>query len=162
VYEKCKIIMHLLKGADIDRPALDKWLTLDSLCQIGFRRTLNLLEKPHNRFVIDALHSFSSVMGVYVQFPELAKLHLEKLVQWLPRAKATHTKLTILSNKFGSSVVEARNDHQRCLFSRILSSADQRVQHTFPESELWAEGIFLMLAGELTQRVAGVTSSMND
>ena len=127
---------------------LDKWLTLDSLCQIGFGKKLDLLEKPNNRFVIDALLSFSSAMGVYVQFPELSKLHLETLVQFLPGSKAAHKRCNDWSSDFGSSVLQIRNDSQRSLFSAILNPNYKKVHDNFPESELWTEGIFLMLAGE--------------
>jgi len=82
MHEKCKLICTSSpRDADVEIPNLDKWLTLDSLCRIGFGRMLNLSRKPRNRFVIDALHPLSSVIRVYVQFPEPSKLHLEKLLQ---------------------------------------------------------------------------------
>ena len=126
----------------------DRWLTLDSLCQIGFGKQLHLLDKPNNRFILDVLHSFSNVMRVYVQFPELSKLHLEKLVQIIPGSKAAQRKYENWSNEFGASILKSQKSSQPSLFSTILNSEDQKIQAIFPESELWAEGVFLMLAGE--------------
>lgn len=132
----------------INKLLLDKWLTLDSLCQIGFGKTLDLVERAENRFIIDVLHSFSSAMGVYVQFPDLAKLRLEMLAQLVPSIREAREKCTKLSKDFESSVLQVRDQPQRSLFSRILGSMDQRIRRNFPEPELWAEGVFLMLAGE--------------
>lgn len=50
---------------------------------------------------------------------------------------------------FEKSILTAHHTTQSSLFARILSSEDSKVQESFPKSELRAEGIFLMLAGEI-------------
>ena len=108
---------------------------------------LDLVERPDNRFIIDALNGFSRIMGVYVQFPDLTKLHLEKLAQLIPGAGLMREKYNNFTENFVSSVLESR-DPSQSFFSRIINSTDEKVQRSFPEPELWAEGVFLMLAGE--------------
>lgn len=137
------------RDANDNRSITDKWLTLDSLCYLGFGKTLDLLRNPCNRFVIEALHSFSSVMGVYVQFPGLGIAHFGWLARLLPSTKAARNRYSRLSDELLTSAANASNDFQRPVLSRILNSADPRVCQNFPEPELWAEGVFLMLAGKI-------------
>ena len=127
-----------------------KWLTLETVCQIGFGKGLQLLDQPKNRFIIDLLHTFSLKLGVYVQMPTLQNWALEKILEIGHLMQSGHHDWHAWSRDFESSILTTHQTSQGSLFAKILSSKDPKVQESFPKSELRAEGIFLMLAGNMS------------
>lgn len=126
-----------------------KWLTLETICQIGFGKGLQLLDQTKNRFIIDLLHAFSLKLGVYIQFPMLQNWGLEKVLEVGQKIQGGHQDWRAWGRELEDSILSAHHTTQTSLFARILSSEDSQVQESFPESELRAEGIFLMLAGNI-------------
>ena len=126
-----------------------KWLTLETVCQIGFGKGLELLERPKNRFIIDLLHAFSLMLGVYIQFIMLQSLRLEKILELGQMVQGGRQDWHVWGRKFEDSILAADHTTQSSLFSKILDSKDPQVQESFPVSDLRAEGIFLMLAGKI-------------
>ena len=126
---------------------LDKWLTIDLMGEFGFGKKMELLKTSKHRFLVDLMHFYSCVMGFYEQFPEIAKLRLEDYLLFIQRLfhfqTAAQDQWNEWKQDFSTSVLQMHGPQQKSLFSNILSSSDK-----VSRSELWAEGSFLMLAGE--------------
>ena len=124
-----------------------KWLTLETVCQIGFGKSLKLLDQPKNRFIIKALHAYSMQLGVYIQWPSLQNLAIDKILALGQMLQSGGQDWKAWGRDFEASILNAHHAPQASLFGRILSSEDPKVKESFKKSELRAEGIFLMLAG---------------
>ena len=87
-------------------------------------------------------------MGVYIQFPDISNLRLEKLVTWLPGFRAMHRRYCDLSDEIASPPMAPGNLLQQPLFSSLVTSVSRsKGQYQLSDSEIWAERVFLMLAG---------------
>ena len=125
---------------------------MDTVCQIGFGKSLKLLDQPKNRFIIEALHAYSMQLGVYIQFPSLQNLVLDKILELGQMLQSGCQDWKAWGRDFEASILTTHHAPQASLFGRILSSEDPKVKASFGESELRAEGIFLMLAGKIYTR----------
>ncbi len=106
------------------------------------------LETLKHRFIIDVMHFYSRVMGIYEQMPGIAKLRLEYGFLSVRRlfdfntAAQEQNQWKDWKDGFSASILQKDQSQQENLISAMLRSRD-----IFPLSELWAEGSFLMLAG---------------
>ena len=85
-------------------------------------------------------------MGLYEQMPSLANLYLDRLLEFVTRYSAAQKRWTTWSRHFAAAVLDPDSSKPRGIFSSILSARDSHGKR-IGQSELWAEGSFLMLAG---------------
>lgn len=77
----------------------------------------------------------------------LQRLGIEKILVKLQMMLGRHQDWQAWGRELEDSILNTHSNMQGSLFARILSSDDPKVQRSFRDSELRAEGIFLMLAG---------------
>ncbi|KAK4692524.1 hypothetical protein P7C71_g4702, partial [Lecanoromycetidae sp. Uapishka_2] len=113
--------------------------------EFGFGQSFELQSKPDNHFLIDAVTATSRKAGVYVQYPKLKYLQLEKLLYrkglWM------REKYLDLMGRLVRERLSAEKDSQNDLFSFLVDAKDPETGNGFTESELWAESRFLLIAG---------------
>lgn len=124
---------------DNDRwsPQLDmteycRHLQYDIMGEFGFGQSFQLQTKTDNHFLIDATTATSRKAGVYVQYPRLQYLHLEKLL---------YRKGTWLSEQFLQLMarlvrerLSAEKGSQNDLFSFLVDAKDPETGRGFTET----------------------------
>ncbi|KAK7184478.1 cytochrome P450 [Paraphaeosphaeria sporulosa] len=127
-----------------------KYLGFDIMGEFGFGQSFGLLDGPTNRFLIDAVTAASHRSAVYGQFPDLAKVKLEKILY--PRASSMRMKYMTLMTRLLRERLEAEEDGRakRDLFSFIVHATDEETGRSFSQAELWSEARFLLIAGSDT------------
>ena len=133
-------------SAPTDMTKCCRHIGYDIMGDFGFGQSFELQEKTDNRFLMDAVVATSRKAAVYLHYPALAKLQLEKLLArrtvWM-REKY----LKLMSHLVKSRLVADKNLHND-LFSFLVDAKDPETGEGFTESELWAESRFLLIAGE--------------
>lgn len=124
-------------------------LQYDVMGEFGFGQSFQLQTKPDNHFLIDAVTATSHKAGVYVQYPKLQYLQLDKLLYrkglWM-REKYLQLMARLVKER-----LSAEKDSQNDLFSFLVDAKDPETGRGFTESELWAESRFLLIAGKSSQ-----------
>lgn len=120
-------------------------LQYDVMGEFGFGQSFHLQTKPDNRFLIEAVTATSHKAGVYVQYPKLAYLHLDKLLY--ARGLEMRAKYLKLMGDLVKTRMAEEKDSQQDLFSFLVDAKDPETGIGFTESELWAESRFLLIAG---------------
>ena len=123
-----------------------KYLGFDIMGQLGFGQSFELQTKPDNRFLIEAVTAASHRSGVYLQYPELARLKLEKVLY--PRVARMRQKFAQLITYLIKTRLQADESSQRDLFSFMADAKDPETGQGFSEQELWSESRVIVLAGE--------------
>lgn len=118
----------------------------DIMGDFGFGQSFELQEKSENRFLLDAVVATSRKAAVYLHYPALAKLQLEKLIA--RRTIWMREKYLKLMSRLVKSRLEADKNLYNDLFSFLVEAKDPETGEGFTESELWAESRFLLIAGE--------------
>ena len=121
-------------------------ISFDIMGDFGFGQSFELQERADNRFLMDAVVATSKKAAVYVHYPALAKLQLEKL--FARRTVRMREKYLKLMSYLVKSRLEADKDLHNDLFSFLVDAKDPETGKGFTESELWAESRFLLIAGE--------------
>ena len=134
-----------------------KYLGFDVMGEFGFGSSFELLDKPDNRFLINAVTAASTRSAVYGQFPDLAKAKLDKILY--PNASAMRERFMSLMARLLQDRLQAERDgsNKRDLFSFIINATDSETGRGFSETELWSEARFLLIAGSDTTST-GLTS----
>lgn len=124
-------------------------LQYDVMGEFGFGQSFQLQTTPDNHFLIDAATATSHKAGVYVQYPRLQYLQLDKLLYrkgiWI-REKYLQLMARLVKER-----LSAEKDSQNDLFSFLVDAKDPETGPGFTESELWAESRFLLIAGTSSQ-----------
>lgn len=137
-------------SAPVNMSEQARYLGFDIMGEFGFGQSFQLLDKPENRFLIDAVTATSHRSAVYGQFPDLAMAKLEKILY--PRASSLYVKYIQLMKKLVQDRLKAEADgiDKRDLFSFIVNATDSETGRGFSQSELWSEARFLLIAGSDT------------
>lgn len=134
----------------VDMTACCRHLQYDVMGEFGFGQSFELQTRPDNHFLIDAVTATSRKAGVYVQYPKLKYLQLEKLLYrkglWMRQ------KYLDLMGRLVRERLSAENHSQNDLFSFLVDAKDPETGQGFTESELWAETRFLLIAGKSSER----------
>ena len=123
-----------------------RYLQYDVMGEFGFGQSFELQTKTDNRFLIDAVTATGHKAGVFVQYPKLQYLQLDKLLYrkglWM-REKYLQLMARLVKER-----LIAEKDSQNDLFSFLVDAKDPETGRGFTESELWAESRFLLIAGK--------------
>lgn len=130
----------------IDMTKCCRHIGYDIMGDFGFGQSFELQEKTENRFLMDAVVATSKKAAVYLHYPALAKLHLEKLLA--RRTLWMREKYLRLMSRLVKSRLEADKNLHNDLFSFLVEAKDPETGEGFTESELWAESRFLLIAGK--------------
>ncbi|KAL9057986.1 MAG: hypothetical protein Q9162_001978 [Coniocarpon cinnabarinum] len=122
-----------------------RWLQYDVMGEFGFGQSFRLQKSPDNRFLIDAVEATGFRAGLYVQYPALQNLKLDKLFAW--RTLRIRDNYLRLMSELVKSRLAADKNSQNDLFSFVIDAKDPETGRGFTESELWAESRFLLIAG---------------
>ena len=127
-------------------------LQYDVMGEFGFGQSFELQTKPDNRFLIEAVVATGHKAGVYVQYPRLQFLQLDKLFyrrglrireKYLNlMARLVRERMSVQKEEKGGGV-KGKED----LFANLVDAKDPETGRGFTESELWAESRFLLIAG---------------
>lgn len=120
-------------------------LQYDVMGEFGFGQSFHLQTKSDNHFLIDAVTATSHKAGVYVQYPKLAYLQLDKLLY--RKGLEMRAKYLRLMSDLVKTRMAAEKDSQHDLFAFLVDAKDPETGIGFTESELWAESRFLLIAG---------------
>ncbi|KAH8807260.1 cytochrome protein [Xylogone sp. PMI_703] len=132
--------------------ALCNYLTFDIMASIAFGRDFELLDNPKNRYVMDAIFAVNKRASVYIQYPELAKYKLERLVS--PSSVKTGQKFLNLARQLTEQRMQESKSEHMDIFSLMVDARDPETGQGFSMSELWAEAKFLIVAGSDTTSTA--------
>ena len=116
--------------------------------EFGFGKAFDMLEKPDNHFIIDAIAASNIRTSIYCQFPALSKLKLEKILY--PRGSVMRKKFLDLTREFAEQRVAETKDSKSDLFRFVVDAKDPETGEGFSMAELWAESKFLIVAGSDT------------
>lgn len=120
--------------------------------EFGFGQSFELQSKSTNHFLMEAVEATGKKAGVYVQYPRLQKLGLERFLA--RKTVYMREKYLALMAKLVKSRLAAEKDSQNDLFSFVVDAKDPETGNGFSESELWAESRFLLIAGADTSSTA--------
>jgi len=120
-------------------------LGYDVMGDFGFGQSFKLQTSTTNHFLIKAVEATSLKAGVYVQYPRLAKLKLERFLA--RRAAQMRDKYLELMATLVKSRLASGKKSQQDLFSWVIDAQDPDTGKGFSQSELWAESRFLLIAG---------------
>lgn len=133
----------------LDMTEFCRHLQYDIMGEFGFGQSFQLQTKPDNHFLIDATTATSRKAGVYVQYPRLQYLHLEKLLY--RKGILIREKFLKLMARLVRERLSAEKGSQNDLFSFLVDAKDPETGRGFTENELWAESRFLLIAGMSSQ-----------
>ena len=152
-----KSLVSAEQNNDNDRwsPPLDmteycRHLQYDIMGEFGFGQSFQLQSKPDNRFLIEAAIATSRKAGVYVQYPRLQYLYLERLLY--RKGTLIREKFRQLMARLVTERLSAEKGTQNDLFSFVVDAKDPETGRGFTKDELWAESRFLLIAGMSSQR----------
>ena len=122
-------------------------LTFDIMCDFGFGQKISLQTDRSLDFIPKVLKNYSWRMGIYEQYPKLAKLNVEEILRLLRFGAELQTKFQTWSSNFASVVMNRLDGRPKGQFNLIRDFKDSegKILH---DNELQAEGSFLILAGK--------------
>ena len=137
-------------SAPLDMTLACRYLGYDIMGAFGFGQSFDLQQSDKNHFLIDAVTATSRKAGVYVLYPALQRLQLEKL--FYKKGLAMREKyLDLMSGLVKESKQqEAEGADRRDLLGFLKDAKDPETGVGFSEGELWAESRFLLIAGEFS------------
>ena len=124
-------------------------LGYDIMGEFGFGQSFELQLKEDNRFLIEAVTATTNKAGVYVQYPALASLKLEKLLY--QRGLGMREKYLQLMSNLVRSRISKEKDAKNDLLYFLADAKDPETGLGFTEDEIWAESRFLLIAGKLSR-----------
>lgn len=132
----------------VDMTLACRYLGYDIMGEFGFGQSFQLQSDEKNHFLIDAVTATSRKAGVYVLYPALQKLQLEKL--FYKRGLVMRQKYLDLMSWLVRSrkAAEAEKFNRPDLLTFLVDAKDPETGEGFTESEMWAESRFLLIAGK--------------
>ena len=137
--------------APTDMTECCRYIGYDIMGDFGFGQSFELQTKADNRFLMDAVVATSRKAAIYLHYPALAKLRLERLLS--QKTVLMREKYLKLMSDLVKSRLEADKNLHNDLFSFLINAKDPETGQGFTESELWAESRFLLIAGKVHQIV---------
>ncbi|KAH8728260.1 cytochrome P450 [Phaeosphaeriaceae sp. PMI808] len=122
-----------------------KLLGFDISVELGFGYNLKLQSGAENRWMVEAMSTSNWRINLYIQWPSLKKLNLEKvfLPILLPKVLRYHRLVKKMVTSRRAEEKHARPD----LFSFISDYKDPESGQKLSSRELWSESTFLIPAG---------------
>lgn len=122
-----------------------KLLGFDISVELGFGYNLELQSSTENRWMVEAMSTSNWRINVYIQWPSLKKLNLEKLLLpiLLPKVLRYHRLVKKMVTSRRAEEKHARPD----LFSFVSDYTDPESGQKLSSRELWSESTFLIPAG---------------
>jgi cytochrome P450 len=128
-----------------------KYLTLDILGTFSFGKSFDVLTKPDNRFILDAIVAFSFTAGVYLQYPRLAGWNVERPLLWWsgfsPRWDVARFGAIVKDMITERAAKDMDADYD--LFALLSDAKDPETGQGFTKDEIWAESRLFTIAGML-------------
>ena len=130
----------------LDMTECCRHLQYDIMGEFGFGQSFQMQTKPDNHFLIAATLATGRKAGVYVQYPRLQNLHLDKLLY--RRVIRIREQFLQLMARLVRERLSAEKGSQNDLFSFLIDAKDPETGRGFTQNELWAESRFLLIAGK--------------
>jgi cytochrome P450 len=146
-----KLVQHLREASQQSNPVnittRCKYFGMDIVGRLAFGYSLNLQSNPANRHIIATIRESSMRLNVYMQWPFLAKLHLE-IIALLLLMIQKDGYLSLLQR-----MIKAREDQkphaQHDLYSIVAGSSNKSNKDGVPLKDVWSEALFFFPAGKL-------------
>jgi cytochrome P450 len=124
---------------------LSNYLGLDVSVELGFGYNLGLQTDERNRWIVNAISTSNWRINLYMQWPSLKSLNLEKLLLpfLLPRVLRYHRLVKDMIKSRRAEAEHAKPD----LFSFVSGYKDPETGESLSSRELWSESTFLIPAG---------------
>lgn len=128
----------------VDMSEACKLLGFDVSVELGFGYNLQLQSREVNRWVVNAISTSNWRINLYIQWPSLKKLNLNKLFLpfLLPKVLRYHRLVKTMVTARRQEEIHARPD----LFSSV-SDSDPETGQRLSSKELLSEATFLIPAG---------------
>lgn len=130
----------------IDMTTTFRYLKYDLMGEFGFGQSFRMQSTTDNHFLLNAITATTMKSHVYVQYPNLAYLQLEKLL-FAKGLKMRAKFLHLISEMVKSRLAMGKNS-QNDLFSCLVDAKHPDTGKSFSDAELWAESRFLLIAGK--------------
>jgi cytochrome P450 len=132
-------------GRPIEMSEACKLLGFDISVELGFGYNLKLQSSTENRWIVEAMSTSNWRINLYIQWPSLKKLNLEKLLLpvILPKVLRYHRLVKQMVSSRRAEEKDARPD----LFSFVSDYKDPASGQKLSSREMWSEAAFLIPAG---------------
>ncbi|CAG8974862.1 hypothetical protein HYALB_00000477 [Hymenoscyphus albidus] len=127
-------------------------LTFDIMCEFGFGQKTSLQTDRTLDFIPEVLKNYSWRMGIYEQYPKLARLNAEGFARILRIGNDLRDKFEEWSDRFSEVVMNRQDGLPKGQFGLIRDLKTSNGSF-LPHEELLAEGSFLILAGSETTAI---------
>ena len=128
-----------------------KWLTVDVMGSFAFGHLFRNQTDKNARGMINGMKRGTKLYGLYVQWPEIKKLNIERFQNWFkPKDGWTRVRLAMLLRPIIENKLAAGVGSKTDLVSYIMAGGEDEDGKTFTLNELWSESIFFLLAGSDT------------
>tara|TARA_R110002003_G_scaffold79_7_gene7065 strand:- start:3738 stop:5105 length:1368 start_codon:yes stop_codon:yes gene_type:complete len=148
--QQVNVFLTQLLNASKERRPVDmseacKLLGFDVSVELGFGYNLQLQSSEVNRWIVNAISTSNWRINLYIQWPSLKKLNLEKLFLpiLLPKVLRYHRLVKTMVTARRQEEIHARPD----LFSSVSDYTDPETGQRLSSRELWSEATFLIPAG---------------
>jgi cytochrome P450 len=121
-------------------------LQYDVMGKFGFGQSFEMQKKPDNHFLLDVVDAICLRGGIYVQYPRLRYLIIDKLLAW--RTSVLRSKYAALITSLVQARYAAEKDSQSDLYGTLSDVTNPENGLSFSDEELWAESRFLLIAGK--------------
>lgn len=140
-----ELLISSEESRSVDMSQACKLLGYDISVELGFGYDLQLQSNVVNRWIVDAISTSNWRINVYIQWPFLKKLNLEKLFLpiLLPKVLRYHRLVKTMVSARRQEEKHARPD----LFSAVCDYKDPETGQSLSSRELWSEATFLIPAG---------------
>lgn len=150
-----ELLKSAKRGEVVDVSPRFSRLAADVISSLGFGISLRTQTEETNRPLLDAFAQVGGRVALYMNWPATSKL-LDPLIAWLAKKPSEDFRIAI------QNMVEARmalpKDAKHDLYKMALSDKKSSEEGLL-ESELWAEAVFFITAGEFTHEcLAKLTS----
>ena len=123
-----------------------KFMALDIVGLLAFGYQLNLQTSSKNRHMIGRLKGGNHRLNTYMQYPLLAKLHLEVIVYVLMLMKK-ESYLRLLESMIASRLKEEKHA-KHDLYSVVIDEMQASPGDNITVGEIWSEALFFFPAGK--------------
>ena len=125
------------------------------MAQLGFGQTIGLLDHPDPHFILDSLDLYSARMGFFEQWPELAKLGLEGMVNVSRMFSMSVRRFVQWREDFTKKAIDENGRAKRGIFSQLVRGCSKgKGGYKYSGAQMQAEGSFLLLVGSDSNTVA--------
>jgi cytochrome P450 len=140
-----QIVQASKDNKTIDMSEACKLLGFDISVELGFGYNLHLRSSEVNRWIVNAISTSNWRINLYIQWPFLKKLNLEKLMFpiLLQKVLRYHRLVKSMVSARGKEEKHTRPD----LFSSVYDYKDSETGQSLSSAELWFEATFLIPTG---------------